>query len=71
MWVLLCVRDKTVERENVHFIGVFNSLLDAKQEVDHLIATTHTKRCNYVLKPVKLNHAYDYDWSISKEDEIK
>ena len=72
MWVLLGIRDDTIERDTyVYFIGVFDELSLAKEKIKHLITTTHTKRSDYIIKSVTINNIYDYHWSHNEEDEIK
>ena len=72
MWILLGVRNDTVEQEAyVHFIGIFDNLSIVKEHIEHLITTTKTKRSDYIIKSVIMNKSYCYDWSNSEEDEIK
>ena len=72
MYVLLGVSNDTVEQETfVYFIGVFETLLLAKEKLNSLIRTKNTKRSDYIIKSVTLNKVYDYDWSNNEEDEIK
>lgn len=71
MYVLLGISNDTVEQETfVYFIGVFETLLLAKEKLNSLIRTKNTKRSDYIIKSVILNKAYDYDWSNNEEDEI-
>jgi hypothetical protein len=55
----------------VYFIGVFESLLLAKENLSRLMETTKTKRSDYIIKRTYLNETYGYDWSINEEDEVK
>jgi len=72
MWVLLGVSDDTVEKETfVYFIGVFESLLLAKEKREYLIENKNSKRSDYIIKPVTVNTSYSYDWSVNDEDDIE
>ena len=65
MWVLLGVSDDTVEKETfVYFIGVFETLLLAKEELKYLMETTKkSKKRDYIIKTIENNKSYDYEWS--------
>jgi hypothetical protein len=64
--------ESVVERETfVHFIGVFDDLSILKEQMEHLITTTKTKRSDYVVKSVLMNTSYDYVWSNMEVDEVK
>jgi len=72
MYVLLGISNDTVEQETfVYFIGVFETLLLAKEKLNRLITTTNTKKSNYIIKKVTKNEIYNYDWSNNEEDEVK
>jgi hypothetical protein len=73
MWVLLGVSNDTVEQETfVYFIGVFDTLLLAKEELKYLMeTTTKSKKSDYIIKQIEVNKSYDYEWSNNEEDEIK
>jgi hypothetical protein len=72
MYVLLGVSNDTVEQETfVYFIGVFETLLLAKESLNYLIITTNTKRDDYIIKRVTKGKIYNYDWSNNEEDEVK
>jgi hypothetical protein len=71
MWVLLGISDDTVEQETfVYFIGVFDDLSIVKEHVEHLMTTNNTKRSDYLIKSVRMNTSYGYDWSNNEEDEV-
>ena len=72
MWVLLGISDDTVQNETfVYFIGVFDDLTIAQLERDKLILNKKSKQSDYIIKSIKINKSYNYDWSNNDEDEIK
>lgn len=79
MYVLLGISDDTVENETfVYFIGVFETLLLANENLTQLLADrssgTRTdrgyKRSDYIIKSITVNKTYDYDWSNRDKDGV-
>ena len=71
MFGLFGVSYETVEQEPcVYFIGIFESLLLAKEAQKRIFETTKIAKNDCFIKEITVNTTYDYAWNNSENDVV-